>query len=140
VTTADRADGADTTERNVALVTDVFTRLAERDVERIGELLHESFVSHNPRVAHDPVTTTGREAFLAFLRSPAGQQLLSATVDVRRMAADGDHVWVHSHLGYPGSPGVVTIDILRIRDGLVAEHWDVVQPVPDDLPHPHGMF
>jgi predicted SnoaL-like aldol condensation-catalyzing enzyme len=125
---------------NRALVTELFVRLGRGDVDGIGELLHESFVSHNPRIPHDPAATDGRQAFLGFLRGPDGQRLLAATVDTHRMAADGDLVWVHNHLGYPGSPGIAAVDILRIEDGLVAEHWDVVQPVPDDLPHPHGMF
>jgi predicted SnoaL-like aldol condensation-catalyzing enzyme len=129
-----------TTHPHLALVTELFARFNRRDVDGIDELLHEGFISHNPRVAHDPSTASGREAFLTFLRGPDGERLLSASVDIQRMAVDGDYVWVHNHLAYPGSPGVATVDILRIDDGLVVEHWDVVQPVPDDLLHPHGMF
>lgn len=129
-----------TTDRNRALVTELFARFARRDVEGIAQLLHDDFVSHNPTVPHNPAASTGRDAFLAFLRGPVGQRLLSATVDVRRLAVDGDHVWVHNRLGYPDSASVATVDVVRVRDGLVAEHWDVVQPVPDAPANPHGMF
>ncbi|MEU9407929.1 hypothetical protein AB0E08_19915 [Streptomyces sp. NPDC048281] len=26
---------------------------------------------------------------------------------------------------------VVVVDIFRVRDGKVVEHWDVIQPVPE---------
>jgi predicted SnoaL-like aldol condensation-catalyzing enzyme len=125
---------------HLALVTALFARFDRQDVDGIGELLHEDFISHNPRVPHDPSAASGREAFLTFLRSPDGERLLSANIDIRRMAVEGDHVWVHNHLTHPGTPGVAAVDIVRIEDGLAVEHWDVVQPVPAELPHPHGMF
>lgn len=41
---------------------------------------------------------------------------------------------VHSRLTVGGTETAV-VDIFWLRDGLVFEHWDVVQPVS----HPHGM-
>jgi predicted SnoaL-like aldol condensation-catalyzing enzyme len=35
---------------------------------------------------------------------------------------------------------VAAVDIFRVQDGLIAEHWDVVQPVPEQPANPHGMF
>lgn len=34
---------------------------------------------------------------------------------------------------------IAAVDIFRVQDGLIAEHWDVVQPVPERPANPHGM-
>jgi predicted SnoaL-like aldol condensation-catalyzing enzyme len=90
-------------------------------------------------VPHDPATDTGVLAFAAFFRGPAGKALLEAGTDVRRVIADDVLVAVHNRIALP-TGDVAAVDILRIQDGLVAEHWDVVQPVPEEPANPHGMF
>jgi len=47
------------------------------------------------------------------------------------------HVRVHFH---PGSSGVAAVDIFRIEDGRIAEHWDVNQPVNTEPANANGMF
>ena len=32
------------------------------------------------------------------------------------------------------------IDIFRMADGMVQEHWEVVQEIPAELPHDNGIF
>lgn len=121
------------------LALDLFARLDAGDLDGALALLHPDFVSHNPRVAHDPATGSGLDAFALFFRSPAGSALLAAGADVRRVVADDDLVAVHNRIALPGGD-VAAVDILRVRDGLVIEHWDVVQPVPQEPSNPHGMF
>ncbi|MDX3006935.1 hypothetical protein PWY87_35065 [Kribbella solani] len=36
--------------------------------------------------------------------------------------------------------GTAGVDIWRLEDGMIVEHWDVVQPVPDPGEIPNGMF
>jgi predicted SnoaL-like aldol condensation-catalyzing enzyme len=36
--------------------------------------------------------------------------------------------------------GMAVVDIWRLEDGLIVEHWDVVQPVPEPATVPHGML
>ena len=109
------------------------------DLDAAGILLHADFVSHNPLVPHDPATQSGRDAFIAFFRGPAGQALMAADSDVRRIVAGDDLVAVHSRLARAGAPPTAIVDILRVLDGKVVEHWDVVQPIPDTPANPHGM-
>ena len=118
---------------------DLFARFGAGDLDGGLELLHPEFVSHNPRVPHDPATTTGLQAFADFFRSPAAKALVEAGSDVRRIVADDPLVAVHNRIALP-SGDVAAVDIFRIQDGLVAEHWDVVQPVPEQSGNPHGMF
>ena len=124
---------------NRTLVLELFARFDAGDLDGALALLHPGFVSHNPRVAHDPATATGLQAFADFFRSPAGKALLAAGTDVRRVIADDPLVAVHNRIALP-TGDVAAVDILRVQDGLVAEHWDVVQPVPEEPVNPHGMF
>jgi predicted SnoaL-like aldol condensation-catalyzing enzyme len=128
-------------DTNRKLVEEVYRRMAAGDVDGLADLLHPEFVSHNPRVPHDPATGSGKDAFVAFFRAPAGQALIAAGQEIKRMLADGDLVAIHVEIGpMSSSPPAAAVDILRIQDGLLAEHWDAVQPVPENPANPHGMF
>jgi len=110
-----------------------------RDLDAAGALLHADFVSHNPLVPHDPAAQSGRDAFLDFFRGPAGRALAGADSEIRRIVAGDDLVAVHSRLAVAGAPATAVVDILRVLDGKVVEHWDVVQPIPETPANPHGM-
>ncbi len=44
------------------------------------------------------------------------------------IVAEGDHVMVHGRFSGLGTPAAwVVVDILRIENGVFAEHWDVIQ-------------
>jgi predicted SnoaL-like aldol condensation-catalyzing enzyme len=126
-------------EPNKKVVVELMRLIAAGEAAVVLDLLHPDFVSHNPTVAHDPATATGKQAFSAFLDSPAGAQMLGTAIEVERVIADGDFVVVHSRFVRAEPPQVAAVDILRLRDGLVVEHWDVLQPIPATLAHPHGM-
>jgi predicted SnoaL-like aldol condensation-catalyzing enzyme len=60
---------------------------------------------------------------------------------VRRLFVDGDFVIAHVHvIIQPGETGSAVVDIFRIQDGLVAEHWDVAQQIPHRAQNQNGMF
>jgi predicted SnoaL-like aldol condensation-catalyzing enzyme len=47
----------------------------------------------------------------------------------------------HTHVTIePGTRGNAVIDIFRVQDGLIAEHWDVIQEVPAESRNDNGMF
>ncbi len=66
--------------------------------------------------------------------------------DIKRTVADGDLVVVHTHERYdpddPNDLGNTVIDIYRVQDGLIVEHWDAYMPVPpkDKWQHDNGVF
>jgi len=53
------------------------------------------------------------------------------TLHVDHLIAEGDLVVVHQHIEEPGKPTLVFMDLFRVRDGRIVEHWDVIQPVPE---------
>jgi len=116
------------TEDNRRLIVELVTCFGQGDLEGLTRLLHEDFVSHNPGVRNRP--GAGRQAFIDHLRSPAAQVLFTGKLDVQQMIADAEHVAVHSRLSPAEGPELMIVDIFRVDQGRVAEHWDVIQQVP----------
>ena len=125
----------DQEEVNLALVRGLFDEvLNPMDSGAVDRFIAPGYIQHNPNVE------TGRaplKAFLDFIRDESPQ----AVHDVKRMFADADHVIVHYHVRrWPDDAGFAVIDIFRIENGLIAEHWDVSQDVRLDGPNVNGMF
>jgi predicted SnoaL-like aldol condensation-catalyzing enzyme len=127
------------TEENRQLVLEAVSRFGAGDIAGFAELLGEEFVSHNPHVAYDPAAQSGRQAFADYLSGPGSAHLRDATVAAKHVLADGDLVAVHTHVA-TRQGDLATVDLFRIDGGMLIEHWDVVQPIPDEVLHPHGMF
>ena len=99
----------------------------------------ERFI-HADYIQHNQLAEPGREGLKRFL-DMIREQTPQAVHDVKRAFVDGDHVTVHYHVRrWPGDAGWAVIDIFRIQDGLIAEHWDVMQDVVEGGPNPNGMF
>ncbi|HAT8211741.1 TPA: polyketide cyclase, partial [Legionella pneumophila] len=61
--------------------------------------------------------------------------------EIKRIIADGDYVVVHVHsVLEPDTKGRAIIDIFRLENGKIYEHWDVIQPIPDEAANSNGMF
>jgi predicted SnoaL-like aldol condensation-catalyzing enzyme len=124
----------DSEEQNKALVLKFYQELfGDKDVTAIDRYVAEGYIQHNPTVP------TGRAA----VRSLFGNVFAGAPktkVDIRRVAADGDLVWLH--VRSPGPTGRLSaiVDIFRVKDGRIVEHWDVIQPVPSDAANNNTMF
>jgi predicted SnoaL-like aldol condensation-catalyzing enzyme len=81
---------------------------------------------------HNPHLPDGRESLVGFIEGMRAQRP-AARFDVRRLAADGDLVFVHSHfVAGPGEPGAAVVDVFRLADGRIVEHWDVATPLSSD--------
>lgn len=91
-------------------------------------------------VQHSQLAPPGREALKAFL-DKIRAETPEAVHDVKRAFVDGDHVIVHYNVRrWPGDKGFAVIDIFRVKDGLIAEHWDVLQDVVEGGPNPLSPF
>ncbi len=119
-------------ERNKNLVVNGFKDFAAGDVEVLRTLLREDFVEHSPG------NPSGRDAFIEFI---ASAPVAGARLDLKRVIADDEFVVMHYLMTPPGDErGIAVIDIWKLVDGRITEHWDVVQPVPDAAEIPNGMF
>jgi len=120
---------------NVALVRRVYTEILDAtDPDAVDALIAPGYIQHNPSAA------TGAEGLKAMLRR-ARQKYPEVRHDVKRILADGDLVAVHVHVRFqPDSAGFATVDIFRLSEGRIVEHWDVMQPVPAEAQNENGMF
>jgi predicted SnoaL-like aldol condensation-catalyzing enzyme len=92
------------------------------DAERF---LAEDLIQHNPNLPN------GREPLVDFIDG-FRKQLPEARFEIRRLAAEGDLVFIHSlFTAQPGHHGTAVVDVFRIVDGLIAEHWDLREDVPE---------
>jgi predicted SnoaL-like aldol condensation-catalyzing enzyme len=65
----------------------------------------------------------------------------SIEAGIKRIFAERDFVIAHLHgVRRPGQRGSAIVDIFRLEAGKIVEHWDVIQPVPEDAANPNGMF
>jgi predicted SnoaL-like aldol condensation-catalyzing enzyme len=91
-------------------------------------------------IQHNQMAEPGREGLKRFL-DIIRAETPNAVHDVKRAFVDGDHVTVHYHVRrWPGDNGWAVIDIFRLENGLIAEHWDAMQDVVDGGPNPLGPF
>jgi len=79
----------------------------------------------------------GLKAFIGFLK----EKFPNNRSEIKRIFADGDYVIVHVHaVREPGTRGNAIVDIFKLENGKVVEHWDVIQPVPEKAANDNGMF
>lgn len=63
------------------------------------------------------------------------------SVEIKRMIAEGDLVVTHGVIKTsPEDHGTAAADIFRLEDGKIIEHWDVLQPVPEEAANDNTMF
>ena len=65
---------------------------------------------------------------------PSGAASHGSTSGIKRVVADGNHVIVHVHaIREPGTRGNAIIDIFKLENGKIVEHWD--SPIPAGREH-----
>ena len=119
-------------EANKALVREFFQRVfIDHQVDSGLELLDDGYIQHNQMVPG------GKEA----MREAFKKGLDSVSTEIKQIVAEGDRVVVQHHFSFdPATPGLAVIDIFRIENGKLAEHWDVMSPIPENPPFPKPVF
>lgn len=122
----------DTPASNKQLLVDFgATVFGKKELSNLQQYMHEGYIQHNPLVAQ------GLQGFKTFFTD-----WFNAVPDwhytVNKLVAEGDTVWVYGTytgtqkgdwLGIPAtnkSYSMDAVDIFRIEDGKLAEHWDVL--------------
>ena len=106
----------------------------QKDFAKAERYIGSRYTQHNPNAADGP---EGLQRFLAFLR----EKFPNAHSDIKQVFADGDYVILHVHsVREPGTRGNAIVDIFKLENGKVVEHWDVIQPIPEQSANSNGMF
>jgi len=111
--------GESTAVKNKAIVLEAFeTLFNERDYAAAERFWSPNYIQHSAHIA------PGREGLFNLIKSlPPTLKYEPGTI-----VAEGDFVMVHGRFSGFGQPvNWIAADILRIKDGILVEHWDVIQ-------------
>jgi predicted SnoaL-like aldol condensation-catalyzing enzyme len=125
-----------TSQENKQIVIEFYTMAFENKLvqEAFVRYVGDVYIQHNPRVPD------GKEAAVKFL-SERFRDDPQRVVEIRRVIGGGDLVAVHVHSrNSPEDRGVAIVDIFRVEQGKIIEHWDVLQPVPETAANQNTMF
>jgi predicted SnoaL-like aldol condensation-catalyzing enzyme len=93
-------------------------------IDALAASLTDDFRHHRP-----DATVKNKSEWLAAVRDAIGPTV-GMQIEILHLLSEGDHVMVHSRRRLPDvGPEVVVVDILRIQEELVAEIWEVIEPV-----------
>ena len=111
---------SDTVEtKNKAIVREAFeTLFNKRDYAAAERFWSPIYIQHSAHIA------PGREGLFALMRAlPANLKY-----EMQAIVADGDMVIAHGRFSNIGLPvNWIVADILILKDGILVEHWDVIQ-------------
>ncbi|WP_425075288.1 nuclear transport factor 2 family protein [Psychroserpens sp. S379A] len=92
----------------------------------------DTYISTKTFIQHNPHLDNGIEALRNFLPHLFNNMMPEGTWQVERVIADDQMVVVHS-LAKPTAEalGMVVVDIFRVENNKIVEHWDVTADVPE---------
>ena len=108
-----------TEEQNKKFVLEAFdTLFNKRDYEAAERFWSTNYIQHSAHI--EP----GREGLFDLIRSAPS----SLRYEHGLLLAEGDYVIAHGRFSGNGRPAAwIAADVVRIEDGKLAEHWDVLQ-------------
>lgn len=114
------------TETNARRVREIVDKIINGgDIELADEYYREDYIQHNPHVAQ------GRAGLKAVLKHMHGSGK-PMHAEIMLIDAVEDRVWVLLAWSggdrSPGAPALQSsVEVFRVEDGMMAEHWDCVQ-------------
>jgi predicted SnoaL-like aldol condensation-catalyzing enzyme len=122
-------------EANKKIVVDFYEKgLNQKDFEAAAKHFGPRYIQHNPAVPDGP---DGLKRLVDFLK----EKFPNSKSEIKRVIAEGDLVMLHVHsVRQPGERGRAIVDIFRVENGKIVEHWDVIQDVPEKSANTNTMF
>jgi predicted SnoaL-like aldol condensation-catalyzing enzyme len=111
--------GESTAAKNKAIVLEAFeTLFNKRDYAAAERFWSPTYIQHSAHIA------PGREGLFTLIKSlPTTLKYEPGTI-----VGEGDFVIVHGRFSGFGAPvNWIAADILRVQNGILVEHWDVIQ-------------
>jgi predicted SnoaL-like aldol condensation-catalyzing enzyme len=123
-------------EDNKKLVSDFLQAFfGDKDTTAIDKYLADNIIQHSP-LLHDT-----KEGFKHDTRPYYSRPDLPKTkVDIKQIAAEGDKVWLMVRDVAPNGKVFARIDIFKVENGKITEHWSVEQAEPKESDNKNTMF
>ena len=122
------------TQKNKQIVRSfVETILIKGQFDKILDYYHPDIIQHNPFIDN---TVTGLINGVKELQSKG---MTIQIEKIHRVLGEGNFVLVLSEGKFAGKH-TAFFDLFRVAKGIVVEHWDLLQEVPEKLAHDNGMF
>lgn len=120
---------------NQRLVLDFYERFFnQHNTVEAASVVAESYKQHNPTVPD------GKAPFVNFF-TQFYKTHPDAHSSIVRSAAEGDLVYMHLHSRPDSvSRGSAILNVFRVENGLITEHWDIIQPVPTESASGNDIF
>jgi len=121
--------------RNKQLVLAFYQKIiGEKDYEGARQYMGAEYRQHAP------YATDGHAGIAEWVRQ-FKEGFPQHRYEVKKVIAEGDLVVLHLHgMHGPNPHGESVVDIFRIENGKVVEHWDVIQPIPESADNANTMF
>jgi predicted SnoaL-like aldol condensation-catalyzing enzyme len=103
------------------------------DVTAVDEFFSTDFVQHNPTIADGP------EGVKALVQRLSSQGVPKQKIEFKHVVAEGDVVILHSRYEMAGAEWRF-IDIYRVENGKLAEHWDAMMQMPKVRANDNSLF
>ena len=100
------------------------TVLVPMDASKVDDYISPEYIQHSPNATPGP---QGLKDFLNRIKveSPDAKHTFLQTL------VDGKMVMVRVHVEiFPGTPGIVAVDLFRVEGDMIVEHWETIQEVP----------
>ena len=122
-------------EVNKKIVVDFYEKgLNQKDYDAAAKYFGPRYIQHNPGAANGP---EGFKRLVGFLK----EKFPASHNEIKRVIAEGDLVVLHVHsTRQPGERGRAIVDIFKVENGKIVEHWDVIQDVPEKSANDNTMF
>ena len=122
-------------EANKKIVVDFYEKgLNQRDYDAAAKYFGPRYIQHNPGAANGP---EGFKRLVTFLK----EKFPNSHSEIKRVIAEGDLVVLHVHSKRePSDRGRAIVDIFKVENGKIVEHWDVIQDIPEKSANDNTMF
>lgn len=122
-------------EKNLKAVLDFYDVVINgQQYSRVYEFVDKNYIQHKPEVEDGP---EGLLDFVRWVYSKSPQH----EARIVRSFVDGDYVILHVHvINGAEAKDIAVMDIFRVENGMLMEHWDVASPVPQTAKNDNGVF
>jgi predicted SnoaL-like aldol condensation-catalyzing enzyme len=121
----------ETNKKNVAEFYDLI--INKKDFAAARRFMGDRYKQHNPLVKDGP---EGLREFIDFLKTNYPE----ARSEIKQVIAEGDYVVLHVRSIRSAQLQRAIIEIFRLENGKIEEHWDVIQEIPATSANENGMF